>query len=295
MNKFVFIVLTLLSFLLVSYGLSYFTVDSSNKIALISIKGAISSTGDGLPLQSSGASSVSILQELKDAEDDNSIKAVILEIDSPGGTVLASKEVADKVKSFNKPVVAWIRGAGASGAYWIASASDKIVADELSIVGSIGVTSSYLEFSGLLKQYDVTYERLVTGEFKDLGTPYKELTDKERELYMGKLRQIHNFFVEEVAENRNLSVSSVGKLATGEVFLGQEAIKLGLIDKLGGQEEAVNVSKELADISEAEVVKYKESGSFFNYLFDSKMAYQVGQGIGSVLVNSNLKQTEIRA
>jgi len=296
MNKFLFIALTLGMFLAVSYGLSFFVEsDFSDKIALIPIKGAITSTGDGIPLQPTGASSIKILEVLKDAEEDSSIKALILEIDSPGGTVLASKEIADKIKKIEKPVVAWIRGSGASGAYWIASAADHIIADEMSIVGSIGVTSSYLEFSGLLKEYDVTYTRLVTGEFKDIGTPYKELTDKERELFMGKLNKIHNFFVEEVAVNRNLSVAGVNKLATGEVFLGQEAIELNLIDELGGKEEAVNASKRLAGISEAELVKFADAEEFLSFLFDSKIAYQIGQGIGSVLVNSNLKQAEIRA
>lgn len=296
MNKLVFIVLTLAAFTIVSYGLSFITgVETGNNMALISIKGAITTTGDGLPLQSTGASSTKIVNQLKSAFEDKTIKAIILEIDSPGGTVLASKEVADKIKESEKPVVAFIRGSGASGAYWIASAADHIIADEMSIVGSIGVTSSYLEFSGLLKEYDVNYQRLVTGEFKDLGTPYKELTDKEEELFMGKLNQIHNFFVEQVAQNRNLSVASVGKLATGEIFLGQEAIKLNLIDELGGKNEAINISKKLADIEDAEIVEYSEAENFFSYFFDSKIAYQVGQGIGSVLVNSNLKQAEIRA
>lgn len=296
MNKIFFTVLTLVMFLIVSYGLSFFVEsDFSDKIALIPIKGAITSTGDGIPLQPTGASSIKLLEVLKDAEEDETIKALILEIDSPGGTVLASKEIADKIKKIEKPVVALIRGSGASGAYWIASASDYIIADEMSIVGSIGVTSSYLEFSGLLKEYDVTYQRLVTGEFKDIGTPYKELTDKEEELFMSKLNKIHAFFVEEVAVNRNMSVANVGKLATGEIFLGQEAIKLNLIDELGGKEEAINVSKKLAGISEAEIVKFADSEEFLSFLFDSKFAYQIGQGIGSVLVNSNLKQAEIRA
>ena len=296
MNKFIFIVSTLGVFLLISYGFSFLVgSETGNNIAFIPIKGAITTTGDGVPFQEGGASSTTIVEQLQDAYEDETVKAVILEIDSPGGTVLASKEIADKVKEAGKPVVALIRSSGASGAYWIASAANYIVADEMSIIGSIGVTSSYLEFSGLLKEYDVNYQRLVTGEFKDIGTPYKELTDKEEELFMGKLNQIHNFFVEQVAENRNLSSAKVGKLATGEIFLGQEAIKLDLIDELGGESEAINVSKKLANISEAEIIEYYETENFFNYFFDSKIAYQVGQGIGSVFINSNLKQAEIRA
>ncbi len=296
MNKAIFIVLTLLGFIVVSFVLSFLIgTSTSNKIAMIPIKGAISSSGGGLPFEGAGASSLNILDQLKDADEDNNVKAIILEIDSPGGTVLASKEVADKIKEIEKPVVAWVRGTGASGAYWIASATDRIVADELSVIGSIGVTSSYLEFSGLLKEYDVSYQRLVTGEFKDLGSPYKELTEKERELLMKKINQIHDFFIREISENRNISLAKINKLATGEFFLGQEAIKLGLIDELGGRDEAVNVSKQLANVTEAEVVKYKDSEGIFDYLLDAKIPYQVGQGIGSAFINTDLKKPEIRA
>ncbi len=296
MNKAIFIILTLLSFIIVSFVLSFLVgTNISNKIAVIQIKGAISSGGNALPFESAGISSLSVLEKLDDADEDGSVKAIILEIDSPGGTVLASKEVADKIKEIEKPVVAWIRGTGASGAYWIASATDKIIADELSVIGSIGVTSSYLEFSGLLKEYDIAYQRLVTGEFKDIGSPYKELTEKEKDLLMKKINQIHDFFVREIAENRNISLAKVNKLATGEFFLGNEAVELGLVDEIGGKDEAVNVSKQLANITEADVVKYKESEGLFDYLLDAKIPYQVGQGIGSVFVNADFRKAEIMA
>lgn len=293
MNKFLFVILVLAAFILVSYGLSYVVGGVSNKIAIIPIIGAISTDGN-YRLQE-GTSSSDILDKIENAEEDFSVKGIILEINSPGGTVVASKEIADKIKEIEKPVVALIRGSGASGAYWIASASDYIVADELSVIGSIGVTSSYLEFSGLLEEYKVSYQRLVTGEFKDVGSPFKDLTERERGLLMRKLDQIHNFFVKEVAGNRNLSVASVGKLATGEFFLGQEAIKVGLVDELGGREEAVNASKRLANITDADVVKYKEAAGFFEYLLNSRIPFQIGQGIGSSLISVDLKKPEITA
>lgn len=285
MNKINFIVIALATFAIISFLLSSIIGgEISDKIVIVQVKGAISSSGSGSPLEGTGASSLKILETLKEAEKDSSVKAIVLEIDSPGGSVLPSKEVMEKVKEIEKPVVAWIRSTGASGAYWIASSSDYIIADELSIVGSIGVVSSYLDYSGLLEEYNVNYNRLVTGEFKDTRSPFKELTEKENKLLMSKLNQIHNYFVESVAENRNMSSKEVSKLATGEFFLGQEAIKYGLIDELGGRDQALNKSKELAGIEKAEIVTHKETTSLLNYLFDSKTSYVVGQGIGSVIL-----------
>ncbi|MDP4012041.1 MAG: signal peptide peptidase SppA [Candidatus Nanoarchaeia archaeon] len=285
MNKINFIVIALATFAIISFLLSSIIGgEISDKIVIVQVKGAISSSGSGSPLEGTGASSLNILETLKEAEKDSSVKAIVLEIDSPGGSVLPSKEVMEKVKEIEKPVVAWIRSTGASGAYWIASSSDYIIADELSIVGSIGVVSSYLDYSGLLEEYNVNYNRLVTGEFKDTRSPFKELTEKENKLLMSKLNQIHNYFVESVAENRNMSSKEVSKLATGEFFLGQEAIKYGLIDELGGRDQALNKSKELAGIEKAEIVTHKETTSLLNYLFDSKTSYVVGQGIGSVIL-----------
>jgi len=267
MNKTLFIIFVLGCLALASFSIPYlFSLEETNNIAVLQIKGAISSTGSGTPLQSGGASSSKIIKQLEKVEKDSSIKGVILEIDSPGGAVLPSKEITEKILKMEKPVVAWIRGTGASGAYWIATGSDHIIADELSIVGSIGVVSSYLEFSDLLEEYGVTYERLVTGEYKDTKTPFKKLTEKERKYFMKKLEGIHDYFVKDVAANRNMTVAEVNRLATGEIFLGQEAIDLGLIDEIGGKEEAINATKKLAGIEEAELIKYKESTSFFQLL-----------------------------
>ena len=207
----------------------------NNGIAVIKIEGPILLSSSASLFGTDSTSSDEIIANLEKAENNNGVKAIILEINSPGGTVLASKEVADKVKSIQKPTIALIREVGASGAYWIASSSDLIIADELSITGSIGVISSYLQFSGLLDNYNVTYERLVTGEFKDLGTPYKELTPAERNLLMSKLNIIEAKFVSDVAKNRKMKVEDVQKLADGSFYLGIEAKQNGLIDLTGNK------------------------------------------------------------
>jgi len=223
-----------------------------------------------------------VIKEIKDADEDITISAIILEINSPGGTVLASREIADAVKDTEKPVVAWIRETGASGAYWVASASDKIVADPASITGSIGVIGSYMQYSGLMQKYGVTYERLVSGKYKDTGSEYKELTPDERAYLQKKIDTIKEMFVIEVSQNRNLPKETVDKLATGEIFLGTEAQQSGLVDVLGGKEVAQKSAEALAGITNSRLVDKGQAVSFLD-LLGAKMgsiAYNVGRGIG---------------
>src|SRR3989344_8111492 len=177
---------------------------SNNEIAVIPIEGVLSSFQPSFPTMQT-KDSQDIINSLEKASKNKNIKAIILEINSPGGTVIASKEVAEYVESIDKPVISVIREVGASGAYWIASSSDLIIADELSITGSIGVTSSYLEFSGLLNKYNIDYNQLTGGEYKDLGSSFKELEQNERNILQGKIDMIHEFFINDVKENRKLT------------------------------------------------------------------------------------------
>ena len=262
----VLVVLFAISFLIGKFFTNVETIQR-DEILIIPIHGIISNTRQTTLLSSSEVSSDKIISSIKKAKESKNIKAVIFEINSPGGTVVASKEIADAVKKLDKPKVALIRDVGASGAYWIASSADKIVADELSITGSIGVISSYLEFSDLLDKYGITYERLVSGKYKDIGSPYKNLTDARR-------------------------------IETGEFLLGIEAKELGLIDYLGNKETAIKVAKELSDIKEAKLVEFKEKKSIFDVLnrISASSFYYLGQGIGSQLyVENKNSKLEINA
>jgi len=291
----VLLLIFLISFL-ISKLLPNFEAVQEDEILVIPIYGVISNENSNLPFGSSEVNSDSIISSIKTAKENKNIKAVIFEINSPGGTVLASKEIADAVKKLNKPKVALIRDIGASGAYWIASSTDKIIADELSITGSIGVISSYLEFSDLLNEYGITYERLVTGEYKDVGSPYKNLTEEERNLIQSKLNKIDQVFLNNVKENRKLKDTK--KIQTGEFFLGIEAKELGLIDYLGNKETAIEVAKNLSKIKEAKVVEFKEKKSIFDVLnkLNANAFYYLGQGIGSQLYyESKNKNLEINA
>lgn len=278
--------------LFVFFPILFSLLDGSKigNVALIPIEGAI--TGNGA--QSFGSASISskdIVTFIEDADDNPQVKVLLLEINSPGGSAVASDEIAAAVKRAQKPVVAYIREAGASGAYWIASAADHIIANRMSITGSIGVLSSYLEFSGLMEKYGVGYEQLIAGERKELGTPFKKLTEQERTILQQKLDKIHDFFIEEVAANRDLEVSQVQKIATGEFFLGVEALELDLVDQLGGKEEAELFIQENFGLLEIDYVRYEHEAGFFELLGEvlSTFFFKVGEGIGSMLTAQQFK------
>ena len=288
MGKVAMIVVIVVFLYLVSLGASYIArATGGDKIAVIHIEGQIGTTSS-IPLSQEGVTAESIQKFMKAAEDDKSVKGILLDINSPGGTVVASREIARSVESAKKPVVAVIRDIGTSGAYWIASAADKIVADELSITGSVGVTASYLDFADLLKTHGVTYNQLSAGENKEVGSPLKKLSQQERSFIEEKMKIIQQTFIDDVAQRRRLSEESVNKIADGSYFLGREAYALGLIDVLGGKNEAIKAVQQLASIPEQEepiVVEYQEERGLLDLVskLETQAFTNIGRGIASHL------------
>src|SRR3989338_8952015 len=253
------ILITLLSLFFISFIVSKLDtkeVIMQNKIAVIPIKGAITVEGTGDFFSGSGVSSNTVTEFIKKSNEDESIKGIILEINSPGGGVVASEEIAKAVKQSKKPVVSWIREVGASGAYWIASSSDAIVAAPMSITGSIGVISSYIE-----------------------------LTEEERILFQAKLDKVYDYFVSDVAHNRDLEKEEVEELATGMFYLGVEAKDLNLIDYLGDKDTAVQVMEQLTETDDLQLVHFQKKKSLFEMLagVNAMSSFYIGKGIGSEL------------
>ena len=261
---------------------SFFDSSAFGNVAHIRINGIIMPEAGGI-FDSGTVSSSEIVGFINQANSDNSVKAILLEIDSPGGAPVASAEIAEAVKKSNKTVVAWIRESGTSGAYWAASSSYKIVAHPLSVTGSIGVYGSYLDYSGLLERFNITYERLVSGQYKDIGSPLKPLTAEERTSLQNTLNLMHEYFIQSVAENRNMSISEARKLANGNFYLGMEAKKLGLVDFLGGQEVAEEVIKTRENLPEVKLVEYKTKKSWFDSLagMSSGIGFYFGKGFAN--------------
>lgn len=179
-----------------------------------------------------------IVYNIELAEKSPEIKAVLIDIDSLGGYPVAADEVVKALKALTKPSVAIIRGYGDSAAYWVATGADVIFAHPLSDVGSIGITQSYLENVGYNTKEGYKYQDLSIGKFKNMGDPDRPLTVEEKQIIMRQLEQNYNYMIDSIAANRNMSVDEVKKLATGESWTGTEALKLKLIDKLGGLPEA---------------------------------------------------------
>lgn len=188
------------------------------------------------------------------AEKDNNIKAVLIEVNSPGGTPVASERIAERLRSSDLPVVGLIGDTGASGGYMIAAATDYLIASPMSDVGSIGVNMSYVEESEKNEEEGLTYVQLTTGKFKDIGSPNRPITEDEKKLLLEDLDIVHNYFVDLVSEYRGIERSVVAALADGSSMPGQKALEMNLIDKLGGRTEAKDSIARILEIPQDKVI-----------------------------------------
>lgn len=201
-----------------------------------------------------------IREELKKAEDDDQVRAVVLRINSPGGTVTASDILYHEVMSFKArrkvPVVASILDVGASGGYYVALAADRIVAHPTTVTGSIGVLMLTVNASGLLEKIGVSASYVKSGEFKDMGSPFRGIRPEERALFQDLIDRFYGRFVELVARSRKMDEARVRAFADGRIYTAGEALSLGLIDQIGYLEEAIAGARAAAGLAEAKVVTY---------------------------------------
>ena len=195
-----------------------------DKIAVVDLEGVIVSPS-------------TVVDQLKQFADDDSVKAIILHVNSPGGGVAASEEIYRQVKRIRdekkKRIVASIESVGASGAYYVSSATNKIYADEGSIVGSIGVISEWVNYEDLLKWARLKQITMKAGEFKDTGNPARQLTPAAKEYLQSLIDNMHAQFIRAVADGRRMKVDDVRTMANGKVWTGQQAVALKMIDQIG--------------------------------------------------------------
>jgi protease IV len=197
--------------------------------------------------------STPIVEQLKRYEDSNSVKAILLNIDSPGGGVAVSQEIYAELRRLrekkDKTIVAYLSSTGASGAYYVACAANKIVANPGTIVGSIGVIAEWVSYAELLewaKLKDIVFK---TGEFKDTGSPTRPLTDNEKKYFQGLIDDMYVQFLEAVSSGRKLDLQEVRSMADGRVFTGRDAKERKLIDEIGNFQDAVDLTAKLSGIS----------------------------------------------
>ena len=212
----------------------------NNSIAVINIEGVI-------------LESKKIVKALDKFSKDDNIKAIVLRINSPGGSVAPSQEIFHKVNNIKsskvKPIITSVGNVAASGGYYIAIGSDVIVANSGSIVGSIGVIMSYPIAEKFLDNIGINFNTYKSGEFKDSGSPYRQNTESDDEYFNEVVSDLHAQFTKEVSVHRNIDLKYLNNYSKGQIFTGNKAYSIGLIDTVGTFEDALNISKNLANIS----------------------------------------------
>ncbi len=234
-----------------------------NRIVVISLYGSIQETQGGF--LSGGISPRLVRNQLQRAAVDSSIEGVVLRVESPGGSIAASQEIAAMVRDFKKPIVVSMADMAASGGYYISAPAQGIVAQPGTMTGSIGVISTLMNMDGLYEMLGIEVETFKSGEHKDMFS--RNLTEAERLIMQEISDEAYNQFVADVAEGRGMSIAEVRELATGQIYLGSQALELGLVDRLGGIDEAIEYLAELNDLKNP--VRYEfPQPSMFTQLFD---------------------------
>ena len=208
----------------------------SENVAIIPIVGELISSpiyNSDDSIEKGDAVAIDIVAQIRKADADRKVKAIVFTIDSNGGDVNTAEEITRAIKEVKKPTVALIRSMGVSSAYWIASATGRIFAMPTSGTVDIGVTNSYIDNTQKNKTDGLTFHQISFGKYKDMQNPDKVLTPDEEKLAMAQTTEVAQVFIKEVSENRHIPLEKIQAIADGSVILGQDAIKLGLIDELG--------------------------------------------------------------
>jgi protease IV len=264
------------------YEEEYVSGAGPDKVAVVPVEGVIASADSSTGELQPAITPEGLADALQQAGDDASVAAVVLEVNSPGGGVTASDEMHQSILDFKeqtgKPVVVSMGDTAASGGYYISTAADRIVANETTLTGSLGVIFTLTDFSELADRYGVEQEVVKSGEFKDMGSSFRDLTPEEREILQSIVDESYDEFVGVIVEGRGLPEERVREIADGRVYSGEQAKELGLVDSLGGLDEAVEVVRDLANIRAATVVRYVEKPTFIETLM-ARLAPQEPEAI----------------
>jgi protease-4 len=235
------------------------TVAGSGEIGIIYIDGIITGGRSGGGFLGSQGNSEEIAARLREAAKNPRLKAVVIRINSPGGTASASQEIStevERLKQAGKKVVVSMGDMAASGAYWIATGADQIVANPATITGSIGVIIETQNMQSLFGKIGLSTETFKSGPYKDMGSPSRPVTPEERVIFQSMIDDIYDQFINVVSKGRGMDIAAVKTLADGRVFTGQQAKELGLVDQLGNHYDAIDLAARLAGISgEPQVVE----------------------------------------
>jgi len=249
-------------------------VSFGDKVALVRVEGPI-------------IEAKSIIDELDGYKKDNSIKAIVLRVNSPGGGVVPSQEIYDEVKRLaaKKKVVVSMGSLAASGGYYISAPATKIVANPGTLTGSIGVIMEVPNVKVLMDKIGVKTEVIKSGKHKDIASPFRGIGKEDRAILQGVMDDVHEQFISAVSEGRKMSIDKVREIADGRIFSGSQAIKAGLVDELGDLDDAIKTAARIAGIKgEPEVITKKEK----NHILDL-LSGRIQEGVSKILPSPELK------
>lgn len=247
------------------------TGTGDGKVLLLDLSGVISSQDkDGLIPQPNMLAAFK--EDLTKASKDEKIKAVVLRINSPGGTVNASDILYHELKTFKAsrkiPVIASMMDVAASGGYYMAMATDAILVHPSTVTGSIGVIMLTVNAKGLLEKVGVEANAITSGPRKDMGSPFRTMTAEEKAIFQSVIDSFYHRFLTVVQEGRpQLSADQIKKLADGRIYSGEQAKAAGLVDEIGYLDEAIELAKKKAGLTEARVVTYRRHGEYQNNIY----------------------------
>ncbi|MGD6816866.1 signal peptide peptidase SppA [Metabacillus sp. 84] len=240
---------------------------AEKRIAVLEVNGVIQDTGEASSFfQSSGYNHSEFLKKIEAVQNDDSVKGVILNVNSPGGGVVESAEIHKHIMTLKektkKPVYVSMGTTAASGGYYIATAADKIFAAPDTLTGSLGVIMQGVNYSELAKDYGVKFETIKSGPYKDIMSPSREMTDEERAILQGMVDNAYGGFVDVIANGRGMSRQEVEKIADGRIYDGRQAKENNLVDELGYMDETIAALKKEHKLAGAQVFEYKQSTGF---------------------------------
>jgi len=222
------------------------------------------------------------LESIETITKDDNVKAVVVRIDSPGGSVGPSQEIFSELKKLGEklPIVASIGGVGASGGYYIACAAEKIYANPGAITGSIGVIAQFANYEKLLNWAKVDVEVIKSGKYKDVGSPFREMNEADKQYIQDLIDNVYEQFKSAVADSRDLNTKQIDKVADGKIYTGEQALNLKLIDELGTINDAISMAGDLGGIEgDPEVVYFPKKKSRLLSILDSKVDTSILTGV----------------
>lgn len=267
----------------------------SDKIAVLHLEGVIQGTAGNSIINSNTYNHKRFLEMLEEAGEDKTVDGIILRVNSPGGGVVESAEIHDKIvdiqEKHEKPVYVSMGNTAASGGYYIAAPADKIVAHAATLTGSIGVIMESINFSEFADEHGIDFNTIKSGEFKDIMSPSRKMTEEEHDILQTMIDELYGEFVQVIVDGRGLSEEKVRQIGDGRVYTGTQAKELALVDEIGSMDDTITMMKEDHKLKNATVVEYQNGFSFGGFL-NSKVQSILGAksdliGIKELLRESN--------